>query len=75
MMSNHSVDNTAMIHNLCGEFLKHNQIDPIHYENLDVKRGLRNADGTGVMAGITQIGDVQGYYYDEHGKRPPCPDA
>jgi len=27
-----------------------------------VKRGLRNADGTGVMAGVTRIGSTQGYY-------------
>lgn len=30
-------------------------------DNLDVKRGLRNADGTGVMIGYTQIGNVIGY--------------
>jgi len=28
----------------------------------DVKWGLRNADGTGVMAGVTRIGSTQGYY-------------
>lgn len=28
---------------------------------LCIKRGLRNADGTGVLAGITAIGSVQGY--------------
>ena len=50
------------IRSLCGEFEKHNRIDPAHYEKWDVKRGLRNADGTGVMAGITQIGNVLGYY-------------
>jgi hypothetical protein len=37
------------IQNLCEEFQKNNRIDPASYENLDVKRGLRNADGTGVM--------------------------
>ena len=30
-------------------------------DNVDVKRGLRNADGTGVMIGYTQIGNVMGY--------------
>ena len=59
-----------LIHSLCGEFQKHNLIDPIYYEKLDVKRGLRNADGTGVMAGITQIGNVQGYYIQD-GERVP----
>lgn len=58
------------IRSLCGEFEKHNRIDPAHYEKWDVKRGLRNADGTGVMAGITQIGNVLGYYVQD-GERNP----
>jgi len=32
-----------------------------HYEKFDVKRGLRNQDGTGVLVGLTNIGDVVGY--------------
>ena len=39
------------IESLCAEYQKHNQIDPAFYERYRVKRGLRNADGTGVMAG------------------------
>ena len=50
------------IESLCAEYQKHNQIDPAFYERYRVKRGLRNADGTGVMAGVTQIGNVMGYY-------------
>ncbi len=46
---------------LCDEFKKNNYIHPSYYEKVDVKRGLRNADGTGVMAGVTLIGNVQGY--------------
>ena len=42
------------IESLCAEYQKHNQIDPAFYERYRVKRGLRNADGTGVMAGVTQ---------------------
>ncbi len=60
----------GFIKSLCGEFQKHNQIDPAYYEKWDVKRGLRNADGTGVMAGITQIGNVLGYYVQD-GERNP----
>ena len=60
----------GFIQSLCGEFQKHNSIDPAYYENIDVKRGLRNADGTGVMAGITQIGNVQGYYMQDGEKVP-----
>ena len=51
---------------------KHNQIDPAFYERYRVKRGLRNADGTGVMAGVTQIGNVMGYYVQD-GERIPAP--
>ncbi|NCB62443.1 MAG: citrate synthase, partial [Clostridia bacterium] len=61
---------TGFIQSLCGEFQKHNSIDPAFYERIEVKRGLRNADGTGVMAGITQIGNVQGYYIQD-GERVP----
>jgi 2-methylcitrate synthase len=37
------------------------QIDNELFEQFDVKRGLRNKDGTGVLVGLTNIGDVVGY--------------
>ncbi|MDR3149835.1 MAG: citrate synthase, partial [Oscillospiraceae bacterium] len=37
----------------------------------NVKRGLRNADGTGVMAGLTLIANVTGYIMQD-GERTPC---
>lgn len=58
------------IQGLCGEFEKYNQIDPSYYDRYNVKRGLRNADGTGVMAGITQIGNVRGYVMQDGEKMP-----
>ena len=36
-------------------------IDSELFTKFGVKRGLRNDDGTGVMAGLTRIGDVHGY--------------
>ncbi len=36
-------------------------INPDLYAKYDVKRGLRNANGTGVLVGLTRIGDVVGY--------------
>lgn len=36
-------------------------INPDLYSKYDVKRGLRNANGTGVLVGLTRIGDVVGY--------------
>ena len=66
----HTDGSMDFIKSLCGEFEKHNRIDPAYYEKWDVKRGLRNADGTGVLAGITQIGNVLGYYVQD-GERFP----
>ncbi len=40
------------------------------YNDYNVKRGLRNADGTGVLAGLTAIGEVHGYIMDEGNKAP-----
>lgn len=47
-----------------------NSIDPIYYTKFDVKRGLRNADGTGVIAGITHIADVSGFTMKDGAKCP-----
>ncbi len=41
------------------------QIDESYFRNLNVKRGLRNFDGTAVIAGITKIGNIQGYIMQE----------
>ncbi|MFP4179393.1 MAG: citrate/2-methylcitrate synthase [Spirochaetaceae bacterium] len=49
---------------------KNTQIDPALYSRYGVKRGLRNEDGTGVLVGLTQIGDVHGYIVDEKEKVP-----
>lgn len=49
---------------------KNNRIDPAAFSRYDIKRGLRNNDGTGVLVGLTQIGDVHGYIVDEKEKVP-----
>jgi len=60
-----------------GEFMKkigdfvpdikeNHRIDRDLYDKYNVKRGLRNADGTGVLVGLTRIGDVHGYIIDEN---------
>lgn len=41
--------------------LHNDPINPDLYKKYDVKRGLRNANGTGVLVGLTSIGDVVGY--------------
>lgn len=40
---------------------RNDPIDKNLYEKYDVKRGLRNANGTGVLVGLTSVGDVVGY--------------
>lgn len=42
---------------------KVNKIDNNYYEQYDIKQGLRNSDGTGVVVGFTKIGSVHGYSY------------
>ena len=49
------------ITSLCDEFIKNNHIPPEVCANLRVRRGLRNADGSGVLAGVTLVGNVRGY--------------
>ncbi|MCL2472327.1 MAG: citrate/2-methylcitrate synthase [Treponema sp.] len=44
---------------------ENDRIDSELYGKYNVKRGLRNADGTGVLVGLTKVGDVHGYIIDE----------
>lgn len=46
----------------------HNDIANDLYRKYDVKKGLRNEDGTGVRVGLTKIADVVGYKYVEEVK-------
>ena len=40
-------------------------IDASLYPKYNVKRGLRNEDGTGVLVGLTRVGEVRGYMIEE----------
>lgn len=51
-------------------FQKVNAIAPEFFEQYEVKRGLRNPDGTGVIAGITNIANVHGYVVSDGVKTP-----
>lgn len=53
------------ITNLCDSFQKNNLIQQKMFSKYGVKRGLRNADGTGVLAGITCVSNVHGYMVNE----------
>jgi citrate synthase len=59
-----SISNDALS-TLCEELSKNTHINPEYYQRFDVKRGLRNADATGVLAGLTRVCSVEGYYIDD----------
>ncbi len=42
------------------------------FSKYNVKKGLRNEDGTGVRIGLTRVSDVVGYDVDENGNVIPC---
>ena len=67
-----TLDPTTM-RTLCEEYMANNYIDPETSERLGVKRGLRNPDGTGVLAGLTNVCDVVGYKKDQEGHVIPTP--
>lgn len=56
--------------NLYDDFIQVNSIDPKWYREYDVKRGLRNANGSGVIAGVTNISNVHGYVMSDGDKYP-----
>ena len=51
---------------------RNDPIPPALYTKYDVKRGLRYANGTGVLVGLTRIGDVVGYDM-VNGEKVPIP--
>jgi citrate synthase len=55
---------------LCKSLMDNNHIDQGDFEFYSVKRGLRNQDGSGVMAGLTRVCSVDGYYIADGEKQP-----
>ncbi len=62
---------TPEIQHLAELTLKNSCIAPENYQIHDVKRGLRDMDGRGVVAGLTEISDIQAFEMVD-GKRTPC---
>ena len=50
-----------LINHYCDIVSEASKFDFELYNKYNVKRGLRNSDSTGVLVGLTKIGDVQGY--------------
>lgn len=54
-------NNDYLIYKLSDMMKRCTKIDAELFRKMDVKRGLRNEDGTGVLVGLTNIGNVVGY--------------
>ena len=63
-------ETSTTIQELCAEYKKNNAITKDEFRDNRVKRGLRNDDGTGVMAGLTHVCNVHGYLIDDGDKVP-----
>ncbi len=59
------------IESLADKLRANEAFDDKLYAKYGVKRGLRNPDGTGVLAGITRVSNVHGYLINEY-ERVPC---
>lgn len=65
--------NNILLHKLTKLAEYNDPIDSSLYTKYDVKRGLRYADGRGVLVGLTRIGDVVGYEIDAAGNKIAVP--
>ena len=59
-----------MVKDLADNTVARSQITTSLYERYSVKRGLRNEDGTGVLVGLTEIGEVFSYIMDDNDRIP-----
>jgi len=62
--------NNEWFKKVSSQAIKTNLIDPSLYKENEIKCGLRNSDGTGVIVGFTKIGAVHGYKYKDNVKVP-----
>lgn len=65
------IDHTADVRRLAEEFYIGHTIDPQLYKKYNVNRGLRDQNGNGVITGLTEISEVNGFTYID-GVKTPC---
>ena len=53
------------------ECVTNNRIDPALFAQYDIKRGLRDKNGKGVLAGITNISRIDAFE-ERDGQKIPC---
>ncbi|MCR5200429.1 MAG: citrate/2-methylcitrate synthase [Saccharofermentans sp.] len=64
------LNNEEIINKLAKVAGKKAKIEPELYGRYNVKRGLRNNDGTGVLVGLTEVGEVMSYLMDDGDRMP-----
>ena len=65
-------ENTPEIVKFADLCQQHNKIDELLYYRYNVKRGLRDMNGKGVLTGLTEIAEVKSYTIDDD-EMVPCP--
>ena len=65
-------ENTPEIEEFAEICKQNNRIDASLYEKFNVKRGLRDLNGKGVLTGLTEIAEVKSYTIDDN-EMIPCP--
>lgn len=63
-----SAEEINFVETMSQQLEANNAIDGEFYTKYDVKRGLRNANGTGVIVGLTKVGEVVGYKTEDNKK-------
>ena len=62
-----------LINKLSASINNTTQLDPELFKKYNVKRGLRNEDHTGVVVGLTKVGEVTGYEKNDKGELKAIP--
>lgn len=74
MLNNEKFERRALLSDavttLCDEYAKYHKLTPEDCDRFDIKPGLRNRDGSGVVAGLTRVCNVHGYLINEGDKMP-----
>ena len=65
-------ENTPYIKELADLSDNSNHIMPEMYSQYNVKRGLRDLDGNGIVAGLTEVSRIKAKEKDENGKEISC---
>lgn len=61
---------TPQINKLAQICIEHGNIEPELYTKYDVKRGLRDISGEGVLTGLTEISQIQSYIVEDREMKP-----